>query len=70
MNRPPLRRSRLLLVAQKFIVGSAKVVASRAVADGPASGAVYVVLDDKLLRIAAVFAAARHVTLQTAVMHE
>jgi len=68
VDGPPLGGSRLFLVAQQFIVGAAEVVAGRAVADSPASTSVYVILDDKLLRIAAFFAAASHVALQRA-MH-
>ena len=70
VNCPPLRRSRLFFVTQEFIVGAPEVVACHAVADGPASGAVLVILDDKLLRITAVFAVARHAALHAAMIHK
>ena len=63
VNCPPFRRPRLFLVTQKFIVGSAEVVTRHPVADGPASGPVHVILDNKLLSITAFFAAARNVAL-------
>jgi len=65
MDGPPLRRTRLFLVTEQFVICAADVVASEAVTDGPASGPVDMVLDDKLPSIAVLLAAARHVTLHT-----
>ena len=70
VNCPPFRLSRLFLVAEEFIVGSAQVVAGDAVADGPASRSVHVILDDELFRITAFFAAARDVALHATVIHK
>jgi len=60
---PPFRLPRLLLITQEFVVGSSEVVSGDPVADGPASGPVHVILNDKFLRISALFAAACNVAL-------
>ena len=64
MDSPPFRRPGLFLVTQQLVVGSAEVVSGHAVADGPASGPVHVILDDELLRISTFLATARHVALR------
>ena len=70
MDCPPLGRARLFLVTEEFIVGTAEVVAGDAAADGPASGAVHVVLDDKLLGIATFLATARYVALHSTTLDQ
>ena len=55
MNEPPLRRSRLLLIAPNHVFRSAEEVARDAVTDSPASGPIRVILDRELFRLIASF---------------
>ena len=63
MNAPPLGRARLFLVALNHILSAAEVVSGDAVTDRPASGAVRVVLDHKLLRLTMLLTRTRRVAL-------